>query len=473
MLKPVLLSGGVGSRLWPVSREAYPKQFLPLCGELTMLQETLARTKELDAQSALVVCNESHRFMVAEQLRQSGNDGATIILEPKGRNTAPAVALAALRMRDAGEGEGVMLVLPADHAITDPNAFVGVVKQALPSALAGKLVTFGVIPSHPETGYGYIRQGDVMSDAVREIAEFVEKPDVDTAQAYLESGDYLWNSGMFLLRADCYLQELAEFEPEMFAACERAMAAAHGDLDFLRPDEDAFSECHSNSIDYAVMERTQNGAVIALDCGWSDVGAWGSVWESAQRDAQGNATSGDVMLEQTTNSYVASHSRLLAAVGVDNLVVVETADAVLVADRDKAQDVKHIVNRLKNEGRSEASLHARVYRPWGSYESLVVAERFQVKRIIVTPGQTLSLQLHHHRAEHWIVVKGTAEVTCEDKVFMLGEDESTYIPLGHKHRLSNPGRIPLEIIEVQTGSYLGEDDIVRFSDMYGRSEQKG
>ncbi|PID54901.1 MAG: mannose-1-phosphate guanylyltransferase/mannose-6-phosphate isomerase [Gammaproteobacteria bacterium] len=473
MLKPVLLSGGIGSRLWPVSREAYPKQFLPLCGELTMLQDTLARTQELDTQAALVVCNEDHRFMVAEQLRQAGNDGAKIILEPQGRNTAPAVALAALHMRAAGEAEGVMLVLPADHAITGPDAFVDVVKQALPSALAGRLVTFGVVPKHPETGYGYIRQGDAISGAVHEIAEFVEKPDLETAQRYLDSGDYLWNSGMFLLRADRYLEELAQFEPEMYSACEQAMQEVHGDKDFLRPDEQHFAQCSSNSIDYAVMERTQHGAVIALDCGWSDVGAWNSVWESAEHDEHGNATSGDVMLEQTSNSYVASHSRLLATVGVDNLVVVETADAVLVADRDKTQDVKHIVNRLKKEERSEASLHARVYRPWGSYESLVVAGRFQVKRIIVTPGQTLSLQLHHHRAEHWIVVKGTAEVTCEDRVFMLAEDESTYIPLGHKHRLSNPGRIPLEIIEVQTGSYLGEDDIVRFSDMYGRSEQEG
>lgn len=472
MLKPVLLCGGVGSRLWPVSREAYPKQFLPLCGELTLLQDTLVRTRELSASSALVVCNEEHRFMVAEQLRQSGNTSTNILLEPEGRNTAPAVALAALRLRQQNEAEAVMLVLPADHAILNPDVFADVVKQALPMAQQGHLVTFGVVPDKPETGYGYIRQGDVIEGRVRKIAQFVEKPDLATAEGYLASGDYLWNSGMFLLRADRYLEELEKYEPQILAACEAAMAAAETDMDFLRPSAGAFCDCPANSIDYAVMERTDQGAVIALDCGWSDVGAWSSVWEATSHDDQGNASVGDVMLEDTSNSYVASHSRLLATVGVDSLVVVETQDAVLVADRNRAQDVKDIVNRLKREGRSEASLHARVYRPWGSYESLVVDERFQVKRIIVTPGQTLSLQLHHHRAEHWIVVKGTAEVTCEDKVFMLGEDESTYIPLGHKHRLSNPGRIPLELIEVQTGSYLGEDDIVRFEDIYGRSDVK-
>jgi mannose-1-phosphate guanylyltransferase/mannose-6-phosphate isomerase len=332
------------------------------------------------------------------------------------------------------------------------------------------LVTFGVVPSAAETGYGYIKCGAALGEDLYDLERFVEKPDAATAEAYVDSGNYLWNSGMFLLRAATYLEQLQQHAPEILECCQRAMTEASADLDFVRPDAQAFDQCPSDSIDYAVMEKTDAGAVVSLDCGWSDVGAWSSLWDVAERDAQGNACKGDVIVDNCHNNYFRSESRLLAATGVDDLVVVETADAVLVSHRDKVQDVKRIVNRLKDEQRQEVSLHRRVYRPWGSYESLITSDRFQVKRIVVNPGETLSLQLHHHRAEHWIVVHGTAEVTCEDKVFMLGEDESTYIPLGHKHRLANPGRIPLELIEVQSGAYLGEDDIVRFQDEYGRSK---
>jgi mannose-1-phosphate guanylyltransferase/mannose-6-phosphate isomerase len=469
MLTPVLLSGGVGSRLWPVSREAHPKQFLPLAGEITMLQETLRRTADLDATAPLVVCNEEHRFMVAEQLRQLNLQASAVILEPQGRNTAPAVALAALQAIGA-DPESILLVLPADHLIKDVDAFVRAVGKALPLAREGRLMTFGVVPTAPETGYGYIKCGAALADDLYELERFVEKPDIATARSYLESGGYLWNSGMFLMQAQSYLDELGKRAPAMLSCCQRAMLGAAVDMFFVRPDAQEFKQCPSDSIDYAVMEKTDVGGVISLDCGWSDVGAWSALWEVAEQDAYGNVCRGDIIVDDCRGSYFRSDSRLLAAIGVDNLVVVETADAILVADREKVQDVKRIVNTLKKKQRTEATLHRRVYRPWGSYESLVSSERFQVKRIVVNPGQRLSLQMHHHRAEHWIVVKGTAEVTCEDKVFMLREDESTYIPLGHKHRLTNPGHIPLEIIEVQSGAYLGEDDIVRFEDVYGRSK---
>lgn len=467
MLIPVLLSGGVGSRLWPVSREAHPKQFLPLAGELSMLQETLRRTSGLEESAPLVVCNEEHRFMVAEQLRQVDLAASALILEPEGRNTAPAVALAAVQALRS-DPDALLLVLPADHVIQNVAAFVAAVEKAIPSAQRGKLMTFGVVPTAPETGYGYIKCGAALEEDLYDLERFVEKPDAATAQAYVESGNYLWNSGMFLLRAATYLEELGKYSPDMLEACRRAMAQARTDMDFVRPDPEQFAACPSDSIDYAVMEKTDRGGVVSLDCGWSDVGAWSALWDVAQRDSQGNVSKGDVMLDNCTDSYFRSESRLVAATGVENLVVVETADAILVADRDQVQDVKRIVNRLKEEGRPEISLHRRVYRPWGSYESLVVSDRFQVKRIVVNPGQRLSLQKHHHRAEHWVVVHGTAEVTCEDKTFMLGEDESTYIPLGHVHRLANPGRIALELIEVQSGAYLGEDDIVRYDDEYGR-----
>lgn len=469
MLKPVLLSGGVGSRLWPVSREAYPKQFLPLAGERSMLGETLERVVGLSEASPMVVCNEEHRFIVAEQLRGSRQGEGEILLEPVGRNTAPAVAVAALKAL-AEDDSAILLVLPADHLIADATTFREAVKRAMVHAEAGKLVTFGVVPDRPETGYGYIRRAAALDDHSFEIGEFVEKPGLETAQGYLDSGEYYWNSGMFLLGARTYLEELRALLPEMVTACEAALAEADADLDFVRLDKAAFEACPADSIDYAVMEKTSRGVVVPLDCGWSDVGAWSALWEAGEPDDDGNVVSGDVLVDQSRNSYLRSESRLLAATGVNDLVVVETPDAVLVADRNRVQDVKRLVNALKEASRDEARLHSRVYRPWGSYESLIQASGFQVKRIVVNPGQKLSLQKHHHRAEHWIVVSGTAEVTCEDKVFMLGEDESTYIPLGHKHRLANPGRIPLEVIEVQSGSYLGEDDIVRYDDIYGRSE---
>lgn len=469
MLKPVLLSGGVGSRLWPVSREAYPKQFLPMVGDNSMLVDTLGRLADLQAGSALVVCNEDHRFIVAEQLRSLGAADADIVLEPVGRNTAPAVAVAALQALQS-DPDAVLLVLPADHLIADVDAFVAAVRVALPVAADGRLVTFGVVPTAPETGYGYIRKGDSLSGGASTIDRFVEKPDAATAEAYLASGEYLWNSGMFLLGAQHYLDELAEFAPDMLSACRQALELSGSDLDFVRLDQAAFAACPSDSIDYAVMEKTSRGAVVALDCGWSDVGAWSALWDVGERDTDGNVVQGDVLTDNCHNNYLRSESRLLAATGVDDLVVVDTTDAVLVASRHNVQDVKNLVNALKSMKRSEVSVHARVFRPWGSYESLITSDRFQVKRIVVDPGQKLSLQKHHHRAEHWIVVSGTAEVTCEEKVFVLAEDESTYIPLGHKHRLANPGRIALELIEVQSGSYLGEDDIVRYEDVYGRSD---
>ena len=467
MLIPVLLSGGVGSRLWPVSREGRPKQFLPLGGTLSMLQETAQRVDGLVTAAPMVVCNENHRFLVAEQLREVDLKPSGLILEPAGRNTAPAIALAAVAALKI-DADAVLLVLPADHYIRSPDGFTAAVKRALPNASRGQLVTFGVVPTRAETGYGYIRCGTDSSEGVAELAEFVEKPDADTAERYVAAGNYLWNSGMFLFRADSYLEALQRHSPAIYAACEAAMADAETDLDFLRPQQDAFLACPSDSIDYAVMEHTDSGVVVSLDCGWSDIGAWSALWEVGDADGDGNVIEGDVFAHDTRNSYLRSETRLVTTTGVENLVVVETADAILVADRDKVQGVKDIVTALKKAQRPEATVHQRVFRPWGSYESLIVSDRFQVKRIVVLPGQKLSLQMHHHRAEHWIVVKGTAEVTRGDDVFTLSEDQSTYIPLGTTHRLVNPGRIPLELIEVQSGSYLGEDDIVRFEDVYGR-----
>lgn len=467
MVIPVLLSGGVGSRLWPVSREGRPKQFLPLNGEGSMLQQTWTRLAGVTPAAPVVVCNDEHRFLVAEQFREIGAGTGAIILEPEGRNTAPAIALAALSVVD-DQPDALLLVLPADHYIRDRDAFAGAVQRAIPVAASGHLVTFGVVPDRPETGYGYIRCGDALAEGVAALAEFVEKPDASTAASYIAAGNYFWNSGMFLFRADRYLAALAQHAPAIDAASREAMAGAEKDLDFIRPGREAFLACPSDSVDYAVMEHTEDGAVVALDCGWSDIGAWSALWEVGEADADGNVTRGDVLLDNTRNSYVYSDSRLVTTTGVDNLVVVETADAVMVAPRDRVQDVKNLVMALKRDGRTEATVHQRVYRPWGSYESLIVAHRFQVKRIVVKPGQKLSLQKHFHRAEHWIVVSGTAEVTKGEEVFELTEDQSTYIPLGVVHRLANPGRIELELIEVQSGSYLGEDDIVRFEDVYGR-----
>ena len=470
MLMPVVLSGGVGSRLWPVSRELFPKQFLPLVGSTSLLAQTLQRTAAIaEIGAPIVVCNDEHRFLVAEQLRQCAVQPAAIVLEPVGRNTAPAVAVAALQALQI-DPAAVLLVLPADHVIRQPEVFAEAVARGLPAAEAGHLVTFGIVPSAPETGYGYIQAGAEQANGALALQKFVEKPDLNTARAYVASGEYLWNSGMFLLRADAYLAELEAHAPLMLAAVRNALQKARTDLDFIRLDAAAFGACPSDSIDYAVMERTTKGAVVPLSCGWSDVGSWSALWDVEDKTAESNVINGDVLVHDVEASYIRSESRLVAAVGVSNVVVVETSDAVLIADKDRVQDVKHIVQALKKARRDEATMHKRVYRPWGSYESLVNANRFQVKRIIVNPGQQLSLQMHHHRAEHWIVVSGTARVTCGDKEFLLSEDESTYIPLGNRHRLANPGVIPLEMIEVQTGGYLGEDDIVRFQDIYGRSE---
>jgi mannose-1-phosphate guanylyltransferase/mannose-6-phosphate isomerase len=438
-----------------------------MAGQGSMLQQTQRRLQGFDTAPPLVVCNEEHRFLVAEQLREVGVDCGRIILEPEGRNTAPAIALAALSALES-DADAQLLVLPADHYIRDETAFHAAIAEAMRLADEQRLVTFGVVPTQPETGYGYIRCGEGLGELASELAEFVEKPDAETAQRYLEAGNYLWNSGMFLFRADRFLESLAKHRPDIDAACREAMASAETDLDFLRPGREAFLACPEDSIDYAVMEKTDAGAVVPLDCGWSDIGAWSALWDIGTKDDSGNVTAGDVLLDDTRDSYIHSESRLVTTTGVEGLVVVETADAVLVADRDRVQNVKNLVKSLQSSGRSEASVHQRVFRPWGSYESLVVADRFQVKRIIVNPGHTLSLQKHFHRAEHWIVVHGTAEVTRGEEVFALREDQSTYIPLGTVHRLANPGKIPLELIEVQSGSYLGEDDIVRFEDVYGR-----
>ncbi len=469
MLVPVLLSGGVGSRLWPLSRELNPKQFLPLAGDLSMLEETVKRSQSLPTTAPIIVCNNEHRFMVAEQLRSAQVSAGAIILEPMGRNTAPAVAVAALQALKEDE-QAVLLVMPADHVVKNVEAFAAAVELGLKQAEDGKLVTFGIIPESPETGYGYIRRASEENNGSYPIAEFVEKPSLDVAQRYVDSGEYYWNSGMFLLSAKTYLEELETFAPDMLSSVKAAFDKGEKDLDFIRLDEAAFEACPSDSIDYAVMEKTSKGMVVPLACGWSDVGAWSSLWEVGEKDAQGNVSKGDTILHNTEGSYIHSTSRLVTTIGVDSVVVVETADAVLVADKNQVQDVKVIVNALKQQQRQEVNSHTKVYRPWGSYESLVNADRFQVKRIIVNPKQKLSLQLHHHRAEHWIVVSGTAVVTCGEKEFILSEDQSTYIPLGTKHRLANTGVIPLELIEVQSGSYLGEDDIVRFEDVYGRSK---
>ncbi|AIL06368.1 mannose-1-phosphate guanylyltransferase/mannose-6-phosphate isomerase [Stenotrophomonas maltophilia] len=464
-IQPVILSGGSGTRLWPLSREAYPKQFLPLAGELTMLQATWQRVAPLAARGPLVIANEEHRFVAAEQLQQVGAEPAAIILEPVGRNTAPAIAVAALEATRDG-ADALLLVLPSDHVITDEAAFRSAVQAAASAAEAGKLVTFGIVPTGPETGYGYIKAAD--GQGVRAVERFVEKPDLETATGYVSSGQYYWNSGMFLFKASRYLQELERFQPEMLARSRQAWQQARRDADFTRLDKDAFTAVPSDSIDYAVMEKTADAVVIPLDAGWNDVGSWTALRDVSQQDGDGNAHQGDVIAIDCRNTY-AYAQRLVAMVGLDDVIVVETDDAVLVGKADRMQEVKTVVAQLKAEGRSEATWHRKVYRPWGAYDSIDNGERFQVKRITVKPGGTLSLQMHHHRAEHWIVVSGTAEVTRGNEVILLSENQSTYIPLGVTHRLRNPGKLPLELIEVQSGSYLGEDDIVRFEDTYGRN----
>ncbi len=471
MMIPVVLSGGVGSRLWPLSRGMYPKQLLPLVdANMTMLQQTLSRVGGMnDVRAPIVVCNEEHRFMVGEQLHQLEIEGAKIILEPEGRNTAPAIALAAFNAAKSNS-ESVLLVMPADHVLKDVESFQAAVCRAQNVAAEGSLVTFGIVPKAPETGYGYIKAGTPLNNYAFQVTEFKEKPDLITANQYVESGDYYWNGGIFMFTAQNYLNELRRFAPDVYRACERAMEGVESDLDFMRVDALAFAESPNISIDYAVMENTDKAAIVPLDAGWSDVGSWSALWEVSEKDEAGNALFGDVLLHDSKNSHVYSESKLVAAIGVEDLVIVETADAVMVADKSKSQDVKEIVNRLKDTKRSHVSHHRKVYRPWGWYDSIDVGDRFQVKRIQVKPGAKLSVQMHYHRAEHWVVVKGTAEVLNGEESILLRENESTYIPIGVVHALRNPSDSqPLEIIEVQSGSYLGEDDIVRFEDDYGRA----
>lgn len=486
LIQPVVLSGGSGTRLWPLSREKYPKQLLSLVGDDSLLQATVRRvmgTPGVTLTAPMVVCNEEYRFVIAEQLRLLGTDGS-VVLEPFGRNTAPALTLAALAAIQ-GAADPVLLVMPADHVITQTAAFQDVVSRGAALAASGAVVTFGITPDLPETGYGYIQAGepyDATADtSARTIARFVEKPDLVTAQGYLAAGNYLWNSGLFMMRASVWLAALGNCRSDILAACQSAWDAGKTDGEFVRVGRDAFAACPSDSIDYAVMERiaaqTQGvshagalppGVVLPLDAGWSDVGAWDALWQVLPKDDHGNVAQGDVLLQDCANTLALSEGRLVACVGVSDLVVVETADAILVSHKDKTQDVKKIVDRLKSQKRAEGSIHRKVFRPWGWYDGVDAGERFQVKRIVVKPGGTLSLQMHHHRAEHWIVVSGTAKVTKGDESFLLSENQSTFIPLGTTHRLENPGRLALEMIEVQSGSYLGEDDIVRFEDVYGR-----
>ena len=467
MILPVIMAGGSGSRLWPLSRQLFPKQFLTLHGENSMLQATALRLSGLEHQAPIVICNEEHRFSVAEQFRSNSIDNNGIILEPVGRNTAPAIALAAFQSLKSGD-DPLLLVLAADHVIKDEQAFCASVNQAAGHAGTGKLVTFGIVPTVAETGYGYIKRGELEGGEGFKVAEFVEKPNLATAEKYLSSGDYYWNSGMFLFKASCYLAELKKHRPDIYTACEKAMANIANDADFVRVDKAAFEACPDDSVDYAVMEKTTEAVVVPMDCGWSDVGSWSALWEIESKDDNGNAFRGDVINVDSSNSYVNAQEKLVALVGLDDVVVVETKDAVLVAKKSEVQKVKNVVNQLKAEQRPEFKAHREVYRPWGKYDSVDNGERFQVKRITVKPGAKLSVQMHHHRAEHWIVVSGTAKVTNGEKDILLTENQSTYIPIGVVHALENPGKVDLELIEVQSGSYLGEDDIVRFEDRYGR-----
>ncbi|MGE6568347.1 mannose-1-phosphate guanylyltransferase/mannose-6-phosphate isomerase [Shewanella vesiculosa] len=470
MILPVIMSGGSGSRLWPLSRALHPKQFLALLTEKTLLQETVNRLDNVNCLNPLIICNNEHRFIVAEQLRANDTVASDIILEPMGKNTAPAITLAALAAIDKGD-DPLLLVLAADHVIKDVVAFQKAVLDAKVFASENKLVTFGIVPTHAETGYGYIKQGvkqTVNTSEGFDVESFVEKPNLATAQTYLDSGEYLWNSGMFMFKASRYLEELSKFSPDMLAICTQAYESKTQDLDFTRISADIFAKCPEDSIDYAVMERTDDAIVVPMNAGWSDVGSFSSLWEVSNKDDNGNVKFGDIISHNTTNSYINAGHKLVTTVGVDNLVIIETKDALLVACKDQVQDVKVIVEKLKLDDRYEYKHQREVYRPWGKYDSLDFGNRDQVKRISVKPGAKLSIQMHHHRAEHWIVVSGTAKVTNGDKTFLVTENESTYIPLGQIHALENPGVLPLELIEVQTGSYLGEDDIVRFDDKYGR-----
>lgn len=463
---PVILSGGSGTRLWPLSRSQHPKQFLSLVSNNTMIQDTVLRLQGIEGLKApLGVCNENHRFMMAEQLREIGLPPSAIILEPVGKNTAPAVALAALT---AGSEDDILLVLPADHIISNVDAFQSVVKQAEILAKNNYFVTFGIVPDSPETGYGYIKNGDAVSEHAFSVAAFVEKPNALKAQEYMDSGDYLWNSGMFAFKAGCFLEELEKFNPEMLKSCKKALDSADRDEDFIRVDKAAFMQCPADSIDYAVMEKTAQAVVIPLEADWNDVGSWSALLEVTEKDEQSNAISGDVIALDTEGCYILSERKLLTTIGLRDLIIVETDDAVMIAAKDRVQDVKKIVDELKNQQRTEAIMHTKVYRPWGYYQSIDKGNRHKTKLIVVKPGAKLSLQKHHHRAEHWVIVKGTALVTKNKKQKMVSENESVYIPLGVVHCLENPGVIPLEIIEIQTGSYLNEDDIVRIEDKYGR-----
>lgn len=469
---PVILSGGSGTRLWPLSRAKKPKQFLPLLNDKSMLQNTLLRLKGLaDLAAPLVICQEDHRFMVAEQLRELGTHRAAIILEPAGRNTAPAIAIAALQAL-AGGDDPLLLVLAADHAIRDVPAFHQAIEQAIPAAEQGRLVTFGIVPLSAHTGYGYIRRKESdnsLPSGVASVAQFCEKPDLATAQQFLASGQYFWNSGMFLFKASALIAELEQFAPDIVQSTRKALALAKTDLDFIRLDKESFLACPSDSIDYAVMEKSANAVMVALDAGWSDVGSWDALWDVMVKDEQGNACRGDVLLDNCHNSYINAEERLVTVIGLDDVVVVETKDAVLVSSKAQIQRVKNMVTTLQQYNRSEVDFHREVFRPWGKYDSIDNGSRYQVKHITVKPGAKLSVQMHHHRAEHWVVVSGCALVRNGDNEFLVSENESTYIPIGTIHSLENPGKIPLELIEVQSGGYLGEDDIVRFEDKYGRS----
>lgn len=471
MIIPIIMAGGSGTRLWPLSRSLYPKQFLSLINENSLLQETLKRLDGLNCLPPVIVSNNEHRFIVAEQLRQFGVDDFQIILEPVGRNTAPAVALAALKSLEL-HGDHHMLVLAADHAIQDIEAFHAVVLAAEQESVDNKLVTFGIVPTKPETGYGYIKKGEQVKNSVFKVNSFVEKPDLETAKNYLEQKCYLWNSGMFMFKASVYLDELKKFRPDILAACKESLSSASTDLDFIRLNSDVFAECPDESIDYAVMEKTQDCVVIPLDADWSDIGSWTSLWEISEKDEHENVSHGDVINYNSRNNYIYSEGSLISTVGVNNLIIVQTKDALLVAQQDNVQDIKKIVEILKKQKRSEHISHREVYRPWGRYDSVERGDRYQVKRITVKPGECLSTQMHHHRAEHWVVVAGTAKVTCGERTFFVTENESTFIPIGTVHTLENPGKIPLEVIEIQSGVYLGDDDIVRLSDKYGRVEDK-
>ncbi|HCB1578881.1 mannose-1-phosphate guanylyltransferase/mannose-6-phosphate isomerase [Citrobacter braakii] len=470
MLLPVIMAGGTGSRLWPMSRELYPKQFLRLYGQRSMLQETVLRLDDVDAREPVVICNQEHRFLVAEQLRQINKLSHNIILEPVGRNTAPAIALAALSAIENGD-DPILLVLAADHIINNKLAFHQAVKSAFKFAMQGRLVTFGIVPTGAETGYGYIHRGqeEVLGENIAyQVSRFVEKPNKETAESYLASGEYYWNSGMFMFRAKKYLEELEKFRPDILESCKAAIRGCKDSDEFIKIDRDLFIACPDESVDYAVMEKTTDAVVVGLDADWSDVGSWSALWEVSPKDKKGNVLTGDTFMHNANNCYINTDEKLVAAIGVDNLVIINTKDAVLVVDKDQVQDVKKVVEYLKANHRSEYKRHREIYRPWGRCDVVVQTERFNVNRITVKPGAAFSMQMHHHRTEHWVVLSGTGEVTIKDQKFLLTENQSTFIPIGAQHRLENPGKIPLELLEIQSGSYLGDDDIIRIKDQYGR-----